>query len=712
MQNRFMLQVKGRLILSLAFLGVFAMSAYAKTPTTEEEIPVYPGAVQDQKIGNQGRGYLGFKSVEDNLISSSEKIYRINASAEDVFKFYLKELGGTENVDKTDVNYDNLKPGTASQIRYDIDSHALGNDEYDKELKSVLAKARTPYKQDKWISNAHFPWAKKGMDGRITRFEVSINDRIVERLKEDLIVDGAGSKPKLGEWKKSIANGYKNETEVIIKVQTYITEEELRKAVEEKINAQEKEKEKEYNERVNRFGLKAPTEDELDVPLYAGAQYSKDLSVESGTYTYTSKSPIVEIVNFYKTNGQVAENKLDDYYTLYTISYYATHGMKEIHVGEGEDGQALILISSSSKSQSNSPIDRKQILIDRISKKVAFRKLEQERKKKMADMAANPPKESDLGVPIYPAAKIDPERTTQNSATAYSRTYTYLTDDMPEKIVAFYENKVGNKAILKNDLIGQKYYLIPLSKDDKRDKITIRRSNPKFEGINKTIIDISILIQRVMAQNLSIDINALTVPKEHDSSPDFEISYLIKYAGQGTTPPVFVVMYNTFKEQPPELWSNNDRCVHADGLKHSTSRIFDTGKEKELSLKEKDWSPYNGGKYSLAVSIFDKSDIDKKIQVPGKTDNEWIVEDRYWNGNRIVNRFAERVVDKKIAPIKCTAVEIVVKGGGKAVAKETPPQTQPTQSSEASSNPGRTTQQNAADSVKDGAKKLFKMFGK
>ena len=57
----------------------------------------------------------------------------------------------------------------------------------------------------------------------------------------------------------------------------------------------------------------------------------------------------------------------------------------------------------------------------------------------------NPPAEKDLGVPVYPGAKFDPEASASMSFGSDTMYYVYSFKEAPTEVVSFYEEKTGKK---------------------------------------------------------------------------------------------------------------------------------------------------------------------------------------------------------------------------------------------------------------------------
>lgn len=301
MEKGFRLQFKGRLILSLAFLGIFAMSAYAKVPATVDEIPIYPGAER---------------------IDNSPNRYRVDASPEDVFKFYSKELSGVK-----------------SEIRFLDESDSMdffqlinGYEAYKKELKAFLATVRQPYQPGKWISSANFEWTSKGAEGET-----------IFRMK----ISGKGTLGKVVNWL---------------------------------------EKEEGYSS------------DHAGDPV--------PIKTEKGR-----KVSLSEWKNYVKENYKML-------------------------------GAGIIIETETHKSQE--AIERERAEKEKKAEEEVRQKLEE----KIAKLVSNPPTENDLGVPVYPGARLDPERTAGTWREGLPiRIYVYLTDDKIENVAAFYEEEAGRKAM-------------------------------------------------------------------------------------------------------------------------------------------------------------------------------------------------------------------------------------------------------------------------
>lgn len=69
---------------------------------------------------------------------------------------------------------------------------------------------------------------------------------------------------------------------------------------------------------------------------------------------------------------------------------------------------------------------------------------------KADQLAQKPPTEKTLGIPIYPGSVFDPENSAGMSLGDDYQYYIYLSNDPPSKVVAFYEQRLGKKALSSN----------------------------------------------------------------------------------------------------------------------------------------------------------------------------------------------------------------------------------------------------------------------
>lgn len=102
-------------------------------------------------------------------------------------------------------------------------------------------------------------------------------------------------------------------------------------------------------------------------------------------------------------------------------------------------------------------------------------------------LKSKPPSEKDLGVPLYPGAKLDADNSAGMSAGNDYMMYLYLTEDPPLKVAAFYEQMLKIKPFSS----GKDYYMFALKGEPPiPDEGISVEPNIMFGGSAKTVITI------------------------------------------------------------------------------------------------------------------------------------------------------------------------------------------------------------------------------
>jgi hypothetical protein len=159
-------------------LGVLAAGALrAQTPETFEQIPVIPGSRHDTKAEALLPPASGSPSV---------RLYRIEASIEEVFKWYRFQLNGNsgEPVDSPTVRVTGLTP-----VSYDVTFYTFRDECADsapaadcqvwrrgRDKRRALGLSRLPWDTGQWIEHAKFTWFCRDPDGSLRRMRVEIRD--------------------------------------------------------------------------------------------------------------------------------------------------------------------------------------------------------------------------------------------------------------------------------------------------------------------------------------------------------------------------------------------------------------------------------------------------------------------------------------------------------------------------------------------------------
>lgn len=256
-----------------------------QTPKTDKEIPIYPGAVRDVGRESELRSQMSWES-DPGLRSAVLNAYKVKASAEDVFNFYLQKIGGKEGMLDTDPSQ--MKPGSVSPVMYEIEyykdeeftDYPIEHDviHQGKLMKQKLLENRKPHKPGKWIIEARFNWYHVKSNNDLTTFYVIVHDESFDIAE-----------PKM----------YKTSTEVQFQVTTAKSEQAMGEENEEKIESQTAELSKSLKN-------KPPTEKELGVPVYPGATFDAENSAgmsagnDYAMYLYLTIDPPSKVAAFYE----------------------------------------------------------------------------------------------------------------------------------------------------------------------------------------------------------------------------------------------------------------------------------------------------------------------------------------------------------------------------------------------------------------------------
>jgi hypothetical protein len=261
----------------------------AQVPKAENEIPVFPGAVRDVSAESEMKEQQG-EEMSPEYGSSINKVYKTGASAEDVFGFYLKAIGGKEG--EFDQDPAVLQPGAVSQVWYSIefwqdqDFKDIVNDTQKSgewiKMKQDLQKNRKPYQPGKWIKNARFEWDMKEADNDLVQFYLNI---------EDVTFNWGSDSASAADRKTS--------SRIDVQVITQKSEEALREADDEKLD-------QDVETLARSLKNKPPTEKDLGAPLYPGAKFDAENSagMSAGNdymmYLYLSDDPPSKVALFYE----------------------------------------------------------------------------------------------------------------------------------------------------------------------------------------------------------------------------------------------------------------------------------------------------------------------------------------------------------------------------------------------------------------------------
>lgn len=156
----------------------------AQIPYTAADIPVVPGTSRDPHEETDFRG-------SDTTIHYL-RAYRIGASIEQLYRYYLLRLDGQPEEESADtapggrlelapirhrVTFHTFEdwctdPGSpAGPAAADCHKPLLGKDK-----RNAIDRVRIPVERDHWIDAASFTWYRREDDGSLTRLRVLIKD--------------------------------------------------------------------------------------------------------------------------------------------------------------------------------------------------------------------------------------------------------------------------------------------------------------------------------------------------------------------------------------------------------------------------------------------------------------------------------------------------------------------------------------------------------
>ena len=264
----------------------------AQAPTRLDQIPVYPGAARQP----EREAELALPGEEEGV-----RVYRVQAGVEDIVRFYQQRLSAREihaEEDRQQAYADNVAVGRVSPVLFMVDSVDLstvtGPDEWEgggrtaeqlAAMRAAYARARTPFRPDTWLLGAYFEWAVREAEYRGTDLSLGVQD----------VTDVAITDPS-----------YHNVTELTIYLRSYGDPDAY------------VEQEWEEEEFPLAEPMEEPSEAELGVPLYPGAQFDGSLSgqmsasdEEANYYVYGSTDALAAVAGFYRqrTGKQGIENE-------------------------------------------------------------------------------------------------------------------------------------------------------------------------------------------------------------------------------------------------------------------------------------------------------------------------------------------------------------------------------------------------------------------
>jgi hypothetical protein len=276
--------------LAVAFLITLAArpaAGQARVPQSVADIPSYPGAVRDASGENAALDSLRAQSPElapgsPRAKARTIRLYGTSAPIEQVVRFYRERLGGrTEYGDEMDER--NLSPGQTTPIVFQLSYAEFGPSDADARLgekrKAAVARARSPWEPDRWLSEGRFWWSVREANGDVTHHEVNILDR---GFADDQ------------------ATSYVPRTEITFVATTQESESSVAARADTTRDLG-------LQARVSVLTSHPPTERDVGVALYPGAQFDAQVSAgmssgEQRAYVFMTADPLDRVVAFYEAH--------------------------------------------------------------------------------------------------------------------------------------------------------------------------------------------------------------------------------------------------------------------------------------------------------------------------------------------------------------------------------------------------------------------------
>ena len=174
-----------------------AVAAPEGTPRTAAAVPLFPGLTKVSEEPGGGGG-LTDGSRQYPLIEGTRTIYVTTAPAEEVYAFYLAQLGGKtewgDEVDHTRIGPNQATPVIRKRNPYqfeDTEDPMTGRAIPAASQRAMLSNARPASSEGDWLFDGSFSWVAKDASGAPIKFHVSVIDESVTPV-------WAGYSPKTG----------------------------------------------------------------------------------------------------------------------------------------------------------------------------------------------------------------------------------------------------------------------------------------------------------------------------------------------------------------------------------------------------------------------------------------------------------------------------------------------------------------------------------
>lgn len=167
----------------ITFLFICITSKGQNIPCTANEIPLFPGAVQNKEASKQSLKDYQEIFAGESLSDLHVSVYSVMNVPDDVCLFYIEKLGAKEGFPEDNTDFQNPQKNTNPWYEVSTFDESWFEDQFEGDIKihdgkwfKAALSIRKQWVDGEWLQGAYFEWTVKLNNGNWARYFIDIMD--------------------------------------------------------------------------------------------------------------------------------------------------------------------------------------------------------------------------------------------------------------------------------------------------------------------------------------------------------------------------------------------------------------------------------------------------------------------------------------------------------------------------------------------------------
>ncbi|MBN1116278.1 MAG: hypothetical protein JXA77_03670 [Bacteroidales bacterium] len=167
----------------IAFLTFCLVCKGQNIPFTANEIPLFPGAMQNMEA--QKLALKDYQEIYEgeSLSNLQVSVYCVKTVPDDVCRFYIEKLGAKEGFPEDNTDFQNPEKNTKPWYEVGLYDESLFEDQYEGDIKihdgkwfKAALSERKQWVNGEWLQGSYFEWTVRLNNGEWARHFIDIID--------------------------------------------------------------------------------------------------------------------------------------------------------------------------------------------------------------------------------------------------------------------------------------------------------------------------------------------------------------------------------------------------------------------------------------------------------------------------------------------------------------------------------------------------------